>query len=133
MKAKITVFGVVVSNQEKALDFYTNKIGFQKKTDYNAPGGYRYITVQPVGQDIELSLLLAGGNDPGAWSANWHPGGGPPIVMNVDDCQKAFEELKSCGVEFRAEPHNYPWGISATFSDPDGNLFSINQFPNQSR
>ena len=132
MKAKITVFGVVVSNQQKALDFYTKKVGFEKKTDYTAPGGYRYVTVHPEGQDIELSLLTGGGNDPGGWSANWHPGGNPPIVMNVDDCRKAFDELKASGVEFKSEPVENPWGISATFSDPDGNLFSINQFRNPS-
>ena len=43
--------------------------------------------------------------------------------MNVDDCKKAFNELRSRGVEFKqAQPEEYAWGISATFSDPDGNL-----------
>jgi uncharacterized glyoxalase superfamily protein PhnB len=50
--------------------------------------------------------------------------------MNVDDCRKAFEELKSRGVKFAQEkPAEYAWGIAATFTDPDGNLWSINQRP----
>jgi hypothetical protein len=53
--------------------------------------------------------------------------------MRVDDCRKAFAEMKSRGVEFKQEqPEEYAWGISATFSDLDGNMFSINQLPSKS-
>jgi predicted enzyme related to lactoylglutathione lyase len=130
MKAKIVQFTLVVKNQEAALDFYTQKVGFDKKTDFTPPGSYRWVTVGPKDQDLELALFQAGTNDPNGWSTNWHPGGNPPIVMNVDDCNKTFDELKSRGVKFVWDkPQEYAWGISATFSDPDGNLFSINQRP----
>jgi predicted enzyme related to lactoylglutathione lyase len=52
--------------------------------------------------------------------------------MRVDDCRKASAELKSRGVQFKQEPQENPWSVSATFSDPDGNLFSINQFRKKS-
>ncbi len=130
MNAKITQFTLIVKNQQAALDFYTNKVGFEKKTDFTPPGSYRWVTVSPRGQDLELALFEAGTNDPNGWSTNWRPGNNPPIVMNVDDCPKAFDELKSRGVQFMQEkPVEYPWGTSATFSDLDGNLFSINQRP----
>ena len=54
--------------------------------------------------------------------------------MRVDDCKKAFAEMKSRGVQFKqARPEELPWGVSATFSDSDGNLFSINQVPESFR
>ena len=49
--------------------------------------------------------------------------------MRVDDCAEFSAELKSQGVHFEAEPKEYAWGVSATFTDPDGNLFSVNQLP----
>lgn len=130
MKARIAQFTLVVKNKEAALEFYTKKVGFEKKTDFTPPGSYRWVTVGPKEQDLELALFEVGTKDPNGWSAQWRPGGNPPIVVNVDDCRKAFAELKSRGVEFKqAQPDEYAWGISATFSDPDGNLFSINQRP----
>ena len=130
MNARITQFTIVVKNQEQALDFYTNKVGFEKKTDFVPRGSYRWVTVGPKGQDLELALFQAGTKDSKGWSAHWHPGNNPPIVLRVDDCRKVFADLKSRGVEFKqTQPEEYPWGLSATFSDPDGNLFSINQMP----
>ncbi len=130
MGPTISQFTLVVKDQTAALDFYTQKVGFEKKTDVTPTGRYRWVTVGPAGQDIELALFQAGSQDANGWYANWKPGGGPPIVMRVEDCRKTFAEMKSRGVRFAQEkPEEYPWGISATFSDPDGNLFSINQRP----
>jgi predicted enzyme related to lactoylglutathione lyase len=129
MKARIAQFTLVVKDQQAALDFYTSRVGFEKKTDVTPPGRYRWVTVGPKEQDLELALFQAGTPDPNGWSSNWKPGG-PPIVMYVDDCRGAFAELSSRGVRFmQSQPEEYAWGISATFSDPDGNLFSINQRP----
>ena len=58
MNAKISQLTLIVKNQEVALEFYTKKIGFQKKTDYTSPTGYRYVTVGPKEQDLELSLFF---------------------------------------------------------------------------
>jgi predicted enzyme related to lactoylglutathione lyase len=131
MDARITQFTLVVENQAEALAFYTSKVGFEKKTDFTPPGGYRWVTVGPKGQDLELALFQVGTPDPNHWSSDWHPGRGPPIILRVDDCRRAFADLKARGVEFRQELKEYPWGVSATFSDPDGNLFSINQLPSK--
>ncbi len=133
MEIRISQLTIVVSNQADALEFYTKKVGFEKKTDVTPPGGYRWVTVGPKGQDLELALFQAGTKDANGWSANWRPGNSPPIVLRVGDCRGAFAEMKSRGVEFKqAQPEEYPWGISATFADRDGNLFSINQLPSSS-
>jgi predicted enzyme related to lactoylglutathione lyase len=133
MDAKILQFTLVVKDQTAALEFYTKKVGFEKKTDFTPPGGYRYVTVAPKGEDVELALFQSGTGDPNGWSSGWQPGGNPPIVLRVEDCHRTFAELKSRGVEFKqAQPTEYAWGVSATFADPDGNLFSINQLPTAS-
>jgi len=129
MEPRISQFTLVVKNQAQALEFYTKKVGFEKKTDYTPPGSYRWVTVGPKGQDLELALWQVGSPDPNGWSKDWRPGSTPPIVLRADDCRKVYDEMKSRGVAFKQELKEYPWGISATFSDPDGNLFSINQLP----
>lgn len=132
MDSRISQITLVVKNQTDALEFYTEKVGFEKKTDFTPPGGDRWVTVGPKRQELEIALFQAGRRDANNWSREWKPGSNPPLVMRVDDCRSAFEELKAHGVQFVQEPKEYPWGISATFSDPDGNLFSINQLPSKS-
>jgi predicted enzyme related to lactoylglutathione lyase len=107
--------------QDEAIEFYTSKVGFDKKADYNPPGGERWVTVGPRGQDLELVLLQAGKN--GVNNSTTH------ITMTVDDCKKASTELKTKGVQFKQDPLEHPYGVSAIFLDPYGNSFQINQFP----
>ena len=126
MDARINSIALIVKNKAQALEFYTEKVGFEKKTDYTN-GGYRYVTVGPKGQALELTLWQEGTPDPGASPGQLKAGISPPIVMLVDDVRKAAAELKGRGVQFKAEPQDYPWGVSATFVDPDGNRFSINK------
>ena len=126
MDARINAIALVVKNKADALEFYTEKVGFEKKTDYTN-GGYRYVTVGPKGQDLELAIWEEGSLDPGDSSGQLKSGMYLPIVMLVDDVRKAAAELKARGVQFKQEPQEYAWGASATFVDPDGNRFSINK------
>lgn len=118
MNAKITHVALLVKNQEDAAEFYTKKVGFEKKADYNPPAGERWVTVGPKGQDLELVLSKADSNN-----STTH------ITMSVNDCRTAFAELKALGVKFKQEPLEHPYGVSAIFVDPDGNSFQINQYP----
>jgi predicted enzyme related to lactoylglutathione lyase len=132
MDGKITQITLVVSDQARALEFYTEKVGFEKKTEAPLPGGKRWVTVGPKGQDLELALFEVGSAvDPAQreWSKNWAPATAPPIVLRVADCESTYRELRSRGVEFPQPPKAYPWGTAATFRDPDGNLFSLSQPP----
>ncbi|MDG6901785.1 MAG: VOC family protein [Nitrososphaerota archaeon] len=128
MTMRITQITIVVKDQAASLEFFTSKVGFEKKTDVTPPGSYRWVTVGPKGQDLELALWQSGSPDPNGWSKDWKPGG-PPMVLWVDDCRKAFAEMKAKGVRFVQEPYEVPWGTSATFADPDGNMFSLHQPP----
>jgi|HubBroStandDraft_1064217.scaffolds.fasta_scaffold118385_2 predicted enzyme related to lactoylglutathione lyase len=132
MDGKITHIALVVTNQARSLEFFTEKVGFEKKTDVSAAWGTRFVTVGPKGQDLEMGLFEVGtAADPAQkeWSRSWAPARSPPILLRVPDCRQAYEELRARGVEFSQTPLEHPWGTVATFKDPDGNLFSMNQPP----
>ncbi|MGA8303717.1 MAG: VOC family protein [Thermoplasmata archaeon] len=135
MDGKISAVSLVVTNQAKSLAFFTEKVGFEKKTDVTGPGGYRYVTVGVKGQELEMALFEAGSAvDPVTkdWSKRWAPGSMPPITNFVGDCRKTHQELSARGVEFLMPPTDHPWGTAATFKDLDGNLFSISQLGGRS-
>src|SRR5271169_1067392 len=131
---KLLNVGIVVRDQSKALEFYTSALGFEKRTDMTPPGLSRWVTVAPKGQDIEITLLQAGSNNnPKAPQNGWEPGKSPGWTLKSTDCRKDFEELKSRGVKFNEpQPMEYPFGVVASFSDPDGNNFTILQPANKS-
>jgi predicted enzyme related to lactoylglutathione lyase len=131
MIEKLATVVIVVKDQTRALDFYTNVLGFEKRTDITPPGSQRWVTVAPKGQDIEMSLFQVGSySDPKTPQNKWRPGSSPTWTLKTSDCHKDFEELKSRGVKFNErEPGQYPWGLVATFTDPDGNNFSLLQPP----
>lgn len=127
MEAKLASVTVVVTDQAKAFEFYTKSVGWEKRTDLTGPNGYRWLTVAPKGESVEISLYPAGtSGNPNDPQGRLVPGGGAAMVLNVSDCAALFRELKGRGVRFReAEPMVQPWGTQATFSDPDGNLFTL--------
>lgn len=132
MDAKVQQVTIVVRDRAAAHEFYTQKVGFETKTDVELPGGNRWVSVGPRGQELELALFQLGSPvspEQKRWADGWAPGKTPPIVLRVSDCKATYEELKARGVEFVQPPVEYPWGVSTTFADPDGNLFSVNQPP----
>jgi catechol 2,3-dioxygenase-like lactoylglutathione lyase family enzyme len=131
MSSRIAQVSIVVKKQSEALEFYTEKVGFKKKIDFPTPAGNRWIVVGPEGDTVGLALVEAGWPDDSGLGRTWKAGEAAPIVIQVDDCQKTYEELKSRGVEFKRiwgeEVKKVPYGTVAFFADPDGNLFEILQ------
>lgn len=130
MEGKVSSVALVVADQAKSLAFYTEMVGFEKKTDVTSPGGHRYVTVGPKGQDLEFVLWEVGSaSDPAQseLSKQWAPGRVPPTFVLVTDCRQIYKELSLRGVEFVSPPTENPWGTVATFKDPDGNLFTLSQ------
>lgn len=123
MLEKVVYVSVFVKDQDKALGFYTDVLGFEKRADNPTPGGPRFLTVGLKGQDFQLVL----------WPGT--PGQGQPFqgrstaayTIETKDCRKAFESLKSRGVKFDTEVLEYPWGYVAVFQDPDGNRLQLRQ------
>ena len=121
MFSKIMYVTVFVSDQSKALDFYTNNLGFKKRADYTGPDG-RFLTIALGDQGFEVLLWLAE-----AGKANTTAGMGT-LFIESDDLRKDFAELKARGVEFvEPEPEAYPFGLRVTALDPDRNPVALRQ------
>jgi catechol 2,3-dioxygenase-like lactoylglutathione lyase family enzyme len=119
----VTLF---VTDQDKALDFYTNVLGFEKRVDNPAPGGERFLGVGLEGQEL-LVVLWPG--TPGKPMAGTGPNPGS-CVIGTNDCHADFERLRARGVQFEeSEPIEAPYGVRVTAIDPDGNLIRLNQWP----
>jgi predicted enzyme related to lactoylglutathione lyase len=123
MLEKVFYTSVLVSDQDRALEFYTNVLGLEQRVENPTPDGPRFLTVGVEGDDFQLVL----------WPGT--PGQAQPvqgripasITIETEDCRKAFEDLKSRGVEFETDVLEYPWGYVALFQDPDGNRLQIRQ------
>jgi catechol 2,3-dioxygenase-like lactoylglutathione lyase family enzyme len=115
-----------VSDQDRALDFYTNVLGFEKRVDNPAPGGERFIGVALPGEQF-LLILWPGTPGQPVQSATPHVGA---CVIGSTDCRADFARLRAVGVPFEeSEPVEAPYGIRATAIDPDGNRIRFNQWP----
>ncbi|SDM28029.1 VOC family protein [Allokutzneria albata] len=130
---------VHVLDQDRARQFYTEKLGMEVRSDVTmgdgfegAGQGFRWLTVGPAGQpDVEIILAdCAMGHDE-ATAAQLRDlvakGALGAAVMNTDDCRKSFEELSARGVVFLQEPAERPYGVEAIFRDDSGNWFSLSQ------
>lgn len=130
MEARVSSVAIVVADQARSLQFFTEKVGFEKKADFTNAEGYRYLTVGPRGQDLEVVLWQTGSATHPAQaglSKHWAPAKSPPTFLVVADCELLCAQLSSRGVEFVSPAERTPWGTVATFRDPDGNLFTITQ------
>ena len=110
-----------VSDQDKALDFYMTKLGFEKKQDQQFGPSFRWLTVSPPGSDVEL--VLAHGY--GAWEPE-RIGKFTGVVLGADDIQGTYETLRERGVHFVEPPTKQDWGMmQAIFTDQDGNNYVL--------
>jgi catechol 2,3-dioxygenase-like lactoylglutathione lyase family enzyme len=142
MITKLSHTSFFVTDQQKAYDFYVNKLGFKVHTDVvmdAAPceegaepqPGYRWLTVTAPDQpDFEIILMPAVGLEKELTDAlnlllvKGVMGAG---VFHTPDCRATYEELKSKGVEFKSEPKEQFYGIECIMTDGCGNWFSLTQ------
>jgi predicted enzyme related to lactoylglutathione lyase len=107
---------IAVRDQEEALKWFSEKLGFQKRVDMQGPG-IRFLTVVPPKQ-TDLQVILA------SWFPE-HIGKNPTAVLHTDDCQKTYEDLKARGVEFTEARSRKPFGLQAVFRDLYGNTYAL--------
>ncbi len=119
MLTRTGIVGLCVRDQDEALDFYTNKLGFEKRADEPmGEDGARWIEVAPYGAETRLALFTPPGQED-------RIGIFTNVVFECDDIQATYEELGGKGVEFTQEPSEQPWGMWAQFKDQDGNEFGL--------
>ncbi|MDQ6810662.1 MAG: VOC family protein [Actinomycetota bacterium] len=133
---KIANAQVWVHDQEEALAFYVEKLGMEVRGDVTLPelGGFRWLTVGPVGQpDFAIVLMAIPG--PPVMDAEtaaqvrslMAKGFAGTVFLTTDDCRASYEELKARGVEFSEQPEERPYGIDSGFHDPSGNSLRLTE------
>ena len=133
---KLANINVWVHDQDEALAFYTDKLGWEVRADATLPEipDFRWLTVGPPSQpDVAIVLMAIHGppvmdeevaNQVRGLMAKGFAGA---VFLATEDCQASYEELKARGVEFTEEPEERPYGIDAGFRDPSGNSFRLTQ------
>jgi catechol 2,3-dioxygenase-like lactoylglutathione lyase family enzyme len=126
MSSGIQVAGVYVRDQDEALGFYVDKLGFRVHTDVRN-GDFRWLTVQhPDQASFQLGLFMPGPPVHDAATAQMlraivAKGAMPTLVLEVDDCRAAYARMRAMGVEFTQEPVDRYGTVDAGFRDPSGN------------
>src|SRR5215211_6473426 len=125
-----------VHDQDEALAFYTEKLGFVTRSDVTMPemGNFRWLTVGPEDQPDFSIVLMAIPGAPmldEATQANLRDlmskGLAGTVFLATDDCYADYEQLKGRGVEFTEAPEERPYGIDSGFRDPSGNALRLTQ------
>jgi predicted enzyme related to lactoylglutathione lyase len=122
----ISTVSVVVSDQDRSLAFYTEKLGFELLMD--APMGQsRWIQLAPKGAKTGLVLGKPTEDMPPEIYERTKSmlGGFTNFIFDVDDMQATYAELTARGVEFEDKPAQQPWGWWASIKDPDGNIIGL--------
>jgi catechol 2,3-dioxygenase-like lactoylglutathione lyase family enzyme len=128
----VEVVGLYVRDQNEALAFYVEKLGFRVHTDVGS-GDYRWLTVQyPEQPFFQLGLFIPGPPVHDAATAQTlramvAKGAMPPLVLVVNDCRAACEQMRAKGVEFTQEPVDRFGTVDAGFRDPSGNGWKLIQ------
>jgi catechol 2,3-dioxygenase-like lactoylglutathione lyase family enzyme len=132
MAQGVGVAGIYVRDQDEALEFYVNKLGFKVHTDARN-GDYRWLTVQhPDQPSVQLGLFKPQApvvDEETAQTLNEAVAKGamPPLVLVVDNCRAAYDEMRKRGVEFTQEPTERFGNVDASFRDPSGNGWKMLQ------
>ena len=118
MSQGVGVVGLYVRDQDEALKFYVEQLGFRVHTDARN-GSYRWLTVQHPEQP------MLDGATARALREIVAKGAMPPLVLVVDDCRAAYDRLRARGVEFTQEPVSRYGSVDAGFRDPSGNGWKL--------
>ena len=136
MLKRILHVNVFVLDQDRAKDFYTQKLGFEVRSDVTLPelGDFRWLAVGPVGQpDVSIALMAIPG--PPVFDTDtaekvkelMAKGAAGTVFLTTDDVRSSYDELKERGVDFVEEPEERPYGIDTSFRDPSGNHLRLMQ------
>ncbi|HEY6050443.1 MAG TPA: VOC family protein [Thermoanaerobaculia bacterium] len=114
MITHVKFVGIPVRDQERALKFYTEKLGFKVATDQPMGAGQRWIELKIPRAETGITLFTIPGQEDRV-GTQWNGS------FACDDVQETYEKLKAAGVEFVKPPERQPWGMYVVAKDPDGN------------
>jgi predicted enzyme related to lactoylglutathione lyase len=117
--ANVSVVSVPVSDQDRAKEFYVEKLGFDLTREDDSIPGIRWIQVTPKGGSTSLTLVT--------WFDTMPAGSLQGLVAVCDDLERECEELRTRGVTVERPLERQPWGFEAVIRDPDGNRLVLQQ------
>jgi catechol 2,3-dioxygenase-like lactoylglutathione lyase family enzyme len=118
MITQLKFVGIPTSDQERARQFYTEKLGFAVSTDQPFDDKQRWIELRIVNSPTRIVLFTPEGHE--SRVGTFFNG-----AFTCDDVKATYRQLRERGVEFLKEPEKQPWGEFAIFKDPDGNQFVL--------
>lgn|SRR5262245_10784110 len=128
MTMSLGVVTLLVNDQDQALRFFVDQVGFNLAED-NRMGDYRWLLVcAPGTSDVSISLSLAKGAEQRALVGK-QAGGAPLLALTTDDCRRDYLAMKARGVTFEGEPQVMPYGTGVIFHDLYGNKLYLNEEP----
>jgi lactoylglutathione lyase len=130
MLTRVGTITVQVRDQDEALAYYTQKLGFEKRVDQPMGSSQRWIEVAPKGAETRILLYKATVEAPGADSyedALAAIGKSTGMVLEADDIVATFATFKENGVTIIDEPSKQPYGWWGMFADQDGNSYGVHQ------
>ena len=132
---KLATAQIWVHDQDEALAFYTEKLGWSVVADVSLAElpGFRWLSVSPPGQEVAVVLMAIPGEP--VFDAETREqvrtvvakGAATALFLTTDDVHAEFERLKARGVEFHEPPGERPYGIDCAFRDPSGNHIRLAQ------
>lgn len=116
MITHVKFVSIPAHNQERALKFYTEKLGFRVLTDQpTGEGGQRWIELSIGGADTRFVIFTMDGTTPGQFQG----------ALACDDVDATYRQLSARGVEFTTPPTKQPWGSYCVMKDSEGNSFVV--------
>jgi predicted enzyme related to lactoylglutathione lyase len=128
MSIRLGSVTILVRDYDEALKFYTELLGFEKRSDQKFGPGARWVIVAAAGQDVQIILQKpepAMHGEENARKMAERIGQNPTWVLATDDCREAYELYSSRGVKFTDPPKEMPWGTQAVFKDLYGNSYAL--------
>jgi predicted enzyme related to lactoylglutathione lyase len=111
---------VYVTDVDRAITFYTQALGFEKRSDARQ-GPIRWVELAPSKGETVIALASEGYP---VWSPD-KVGGFSGMTLAADDADQTYASLRAAGVRFEQEPETTAWGTQAIIADPDGNTFVV--------
>jgi len=115
----ISVVSLYADDVDRAIDFYTKKLGWEKTMDAPMGDGDRWVTVAPPGAQTAFTISTQ------SFDGSRKAGGFSGVIIEVDDVHKTHDALEKLGVEFTDAPRIEPWGGWAMFKDSEGNVHGM--------
>ena len=129
MSQQLSLVAIVIEDYDKAIEFYTDKLGFELIEDtYQPAQDKRWVVVRPKGNSQSSLLLAKASNDRQAAFIGDQAGGRVFLFLETDDFWRDYEDYQSKGIEFARPPLEADYGTVAVFKDLCGNLWDLIEY-----